>query len=289
MEHLHTLGEWRAFARDQRAAGRTVGLVPTMGALHAGHVALVRRARDAGDVVMLTSFVNPRQFNDPTDLSRYPSTPAADVALAREAGVDALITPALSEMWPDFPEATDTTVHVARLSQHFEGADRPGHFDGVASVVAKLFNLTGECRAYFGEKDFQQLAVVRRLVRDLGFAVEVVGVPTVRDETGLALSSRNARLSDDGRHRALAFSRALREARITSRPASQLGALATAILTASGVDVAYATVVDPATLVPLTDSASGPGRLLLAGWVEGVRLIDNDDVTVTGDDHVVSH
>ncbi len=158
--------------------------------------ALFAAASAECDVVVATIFVNPRQFHDAADLARYPRTPEADRALALEAGVDCLVSPSLEAMWPDFPAPTPTTVSLGALAEVFEGVGRPGHFDGVASVVAKLFAITGPCRAYFGEKDFQQLAVVRQLVRDLGFDVMIVGCPIVRDDDGLALSSRNGQLSD---------------------------------------------------------------------------------------------
>ncbi|NNN08077.1 MAG: pantoate--beta-alanine ligase [Acidimicrobiaceae bacterium] len=275
MERLRTLASWREFAQSTRDAGRRVALVPTMGALHDGHASLVRRARENGDVVMLTSFVNPRQFNDTGDLSRYPHTPVLDADLARDSGVDALVTPTLEEMWPDYPADTLTTVSVRGLGDVLEGVERPGHFDGVASVVAKLFVLSGPCRAYFGEKDFQQLVVVRRMVRDLSFPVEVVGCPTMREPSGLALSSRNSRLSATGRERATALFRALRVARESTAHVSERRALMTEVLRAANVEVAYADIVDVDTLRPLSDGDLRPARALVAGFVEGVRLIDN--------------
>jgi pantoate--beta-alanine ligase len=278
VERLSTLASWREFAQSARDARRRVALVATMGALHDGHVSLVRRARENGDVVLLTSFVNPRQFSDAADLARYPRTPDADVDLARESGVDALVTPTLSEMWPDYPDDTLTTVSVRGLGDVLEGVGRPGHFDGVASVVAKLLAVSGPCRAYFGEKDFQQLVVVRRMVRDLSFDVDVVGCPTQRDESGLALSSRNARLSAAGRERATALSRALRAARESTGVASERRHLMVEVMLAAGVEVAYADVVDERSLVPLGDEDRRRARSLVAGYVEGVRLIDNDAI-----------
>ena len=280
MERLSTLASWREFAQAQRDAHRRVALVPTMGALHEGHLSLVRRARDNGDVVMLTSFVNPRQFSDDADLARYPRTPDSDADLARSNGVQALVTPSLEEMWPDYPADTLTTVSVRALGDLLEGVGRPGHFDGVASVVAKLLAVSGPCRAYFGEKDFQQLVIVRRMVRDLAFDVEVVGCPTQRDETGLALSSRNERLSAEGRRQATALSRALVAARASTSPASERRALMSEIMAAARVEVAYADIVDPETLLSLSDEDRGAARALVAGVVEGVRLIDNDVVDV---------
>jgi pantoate--beta-alanine ligase len=278
MRRVSTIAEWRAYAQSTRDAGRRVGVIPTMGALHDGHLSLVRRARDNGDVVVLTSFVNPRQFSDPRDLAVYPHTPEIDAELAEDAGVDALVTPSLGEMWPDYPEPTLTTVSVNQLAAPLEGVGRPGHFDGVASVVAKLLVITGPARAYFGEKDFQQLVVVRRMVRDLGFDVEVVGCATLRAPSGLALSSRNARLSAEGLERASALSRALRAAASSRARASVRREIMREVMASAGVDVAYAEVVDAETLTPLDDEAIGPARAVVAGFVEGVRLIDNEEI-----------
>jgi len=253
-----------------------------MGALHAGHAANFRVAKDRGDVVLASVFVNPRQFSDDEDLARYPRTPAHDHELARESGVDCLVEPALNDMWPDFPRATPTTVTIRPLGERFEGADRPGHFDGVASVVAKLFAITGPCRAYFGEKDYQQLCVVRQLVRDLAFDVEIVPCPIVRDEQGLALSSRNERLSPEGRERALGLSRALREVAIDVASSLTQRTRLRAVMEDHGIEVAYAEVVDPATLEPVGANDHGVKRALVAGFVEGVRLLDNGPVEVGG-------
>ncbi len=244
MLELTDLAAWRAYANAEREAGRRVGLVPTMGALHEGHVSLFRTAKAQSDVVLATIFVNPRQFADAKDLAHYPRTLEADRALALECGVDCLIIPTLEEMWPEYPACTPTTVSVRGLGDVFEGADRPGHFDGVASVVAKIFAVTGRCRSFFGEKDYQQLAVIRQMVRDLGFDVDVVGCPIVRDPDGLAQSSRNVRLSAEGRRRALGLSRALSYVATTSARASSLRATMRTILDDAGVDIAYADVVD---------------------------------------------
>src|SRR6202167_3079100 len=224
MEQLSSIEAWRNYANDQRAFGHRVALVPTMGALHDGHASLFRAAKASGDVVIATIFVNPRQFGNAADLKSYPRTPHDDAVLAKENGVDCVIEPSLEAMWPDYPNPTSTTVSVRGIGDCLEGADRPGHFDGVASVVTKLFAVTGPCSAFFGEKDFQQLAVVRQLVRDVGFDVEVVGCPIVRDEDGLALSSRNVRLSTEARRQALGLSRALSYVASTGARASTLRA-----------------------------------------------------------------
>ena len=282
MLELNDVEAWRSYANDQRSKGYSVGLVPTMGALHEGHVSLFRAAKESSDVVLATIFVNPRQFHDARDLERYPRTPAEDRGVALASGVDCLISPTLSAMWPDYPAPTPTTVTLSVLGEAFEGAGRPGHFDGVASVVAKLFAITGPGRAYFGEKDFQQLAVIRQMVRDLSFDVEIVGCPIVRDLDGLALSSRNVQLSPEGRDVALGFSRALRSVATEARGASVQRDTLRAVLEEAGVDVAYAEGVNPSTLAPSRDDETGGRRALLAGYVEGIRLVDNGPVDVAG-------
>lgn len=251
-----------------------------MGALHAGHVSLFTEARRRGDVVLATIFVNPRQFNDAADLAAYPRTPERDREIAEVHGVDCLVEPSLKQMWPAYPDPTPTTVSVRGISDSFEGAGRPGHFDGVASVVAKLFSVTGPCRAYFGEKDFQQIAVVRQMVRDLALDVEVVACPIVRDEDGLVLSSRNVRLSPDGRHRALALSRSIAAVRAVPATASAQRDTLRHVLAGSDVEVAYADVVDPVTLRAAHDDQTGEYRALVAAVVDGVRLIDNGPLTL---------
>jgi pantoate--beta-alanine ligase len=282
MQQIVELGAWRDYARDVRRAKKSIGLVLTMGALHEGHAELFRRARAENDVVIATIFVNARQFNNVDDLARYPRPLAADITLAEACGVDALVTPTAEAMWP---ESTATTVHVARLGDEFEGTGRPGHFDGVTSVVAKLFIINGACRAYFGEKDFQQLAIVRAMVRDLALEVEVVGCAIARDDDGLALSSRNVQLTPEGRVTALGLSRAIFAAGAEARTASQQRLLMVAMLEEAGVHVEYADVVDPATLTSSRDDESGPRRALVAGVVEGIRLIDNGPVQIVGGEH----
>jgi pantoate--beta-alanine ligase len=275
--------EWRRLADAQRQSKHHVGLVPTMGALHLGHASLFDAAKRHGDVVIVTSFVNPRQFGDPSDLAAYPQSRDADHALAEAHGVDFFVEPTLEAMWPDYPNPTPTTISVRGLSDVLEGAARPGHFDGVASVVAKLLIVTGPCRVYFGEKDFQQLAVIRQMVRDLSFDVEVIGCPIVRDGDGLAFSSRNVRLSEDARQRALTLSRAI--ARVAEAPDSA-GALRRTLreaMAGGDVDVVYAEVVNPVTFASSNDGEAGEARALVAAVVDGVRLIDNGPVLLKGD------
>ena len=207
VEVVESVAACRDLLDRARAAGRVVGLVPTMGALHHGHTSLLDRARAECDVVAVSIFVNPLQFGDAEDIARYPRTLERDLRVCAASGADVVFVPSVDEMYPSWPDAPSTTVTVRGVSEAWEGASRPGHFDGVATVVAKLFAMAGPCRAYFGLKDFQQLAVVRRMARELSLPVEVVGCPIVREPDGLALSSRNVRLSASerrGRHRALA-------------------------------------------------------------------------------------
>jgi pantoate--beta-alanine ligase len=271
----------------ERATGRRVGLVPTMGALHAGHRSLVERAAAQCDVVAVTVFVNPLQFTDASDLARYPRDLRGDVALAEAAGAQIVFAPSVPEMYPGFPAPVPTSVRVAGVSEGLEGASRPGHFDGVATVVAKLFSLAGRCRAYFGEKDFQQLAVVRRMVADLSIPVEVIGCPTVREPDGLALSSRNVRLSPPARVAALALRRALDAGLAVLAAGERHGAtvetaMARALAGDGLVEPDYAVVVDDATLHAPDGGheLAGEVRLLVAAVVGGVRLIDNDGVVL---------
>ncbi|HUY65538.1 MAG TPA: pantoate--beta-alanine ligase [Acidimicrobiales bacterium] len=280
---IETIAECATALDTARRAGRTVGLVPTMGALHAGHCSLVERAAADCDLVVVTVFVNPLQFGDPDDIARYPRTLDADVELAGTAGADIVFAPPVQEMYPGFPAPVATTVSVAGLGDRWEGASRPGHFDGVSTVVAKLFAMAGRCRAYFGEKDFQQLAVVRQMVRDLSLPIEVVGCPTVRDDDGLALSSRNVRLSPDQRRAALALSRALRAgaARVVegvASPAEIETTMADTVAAEPAVELDYAAVVRSDDLRPSTAiRPDGSIRLIVAATVGGVRLIDNLD------------
>lgn len=285
MGEIEVLHEARAFSdalEAERAQGRQVGLVPTMGALHAGHRALVERAVAECDVVAVTVFVNPLQFDDPSDLAAYHRDLPRDVELCAAAGARFVFAPPVEEMYPRLPAPPATTVHVSGVSEHLEGASRPGHFDGVATVVAKLFALAGRCRAYFGEKDYQQLAVVRRLAADLSLPVEVVACTTVRDADGLALSSRNARLAPDERGAALALRRALdaglAELAEGGRDAGRVRAAMHAVLGAEPlVEPDYAEVVDAATL-ERRHPLQGEVRLLVAARVGAVRLIDNDGI-----------
>lgn len=258
-----------------RGAGEAIALVPTMGALHQGHLDLVTAARRVADRVIATIFVNPLQFNDPADLDRYPRTEEADCAKLDAAGCDAVWIGAASDL---FPDGFATTVRVAGVSERWEGAHRPGHFDGVATIVAKLFIAVMPDAAMFGEKDWQQLAVIRRMTADLGLPIAVHGYPTVRETDGLAMSSRNALLSVDERRRAVALPQALEAARAAiSSGAAVVAALDSAKtkLAAAGFGpIDYVALVDATTLEPL-DAAAGEMRLVAAARIGTTRLIDN--------------
>jgi pantoate--beta-alanine ligase len=275
-----TIAELRAALDRERAGGRTVGFVPTMGYLHDGHASLMRAARAETGVVAASVFVNPLQFGPGEDLEAYPRDLDRDTALAAEAGVDLLFTPSAEEM---YPTPVLTTVSVAGVSAPLEGASRPTHFAGVATVVAKLFSIVGPCRAYFGAKDWQQVAVVRRMARDLSMPVEVVACPTLREPDGLAMSSRNVYLSPDERAAAPVLYRALRAGAAAvgagERDAAAVRDLMAGIIEAeplAGLD--YAEVVD-ADSFTVPDPLAGNLRLLAAVRFGRARLIDNVGVT----------
>jgi pantoate--beta-alanine ligase len=257
------------------AKGERIAFVPTMGALHEGHLALVERAKALAERVVVSIFVNPLQFNDPSDLERYPRDEESDLAKLEAAGCDLVWLPGASDL---YPEGFATTVSVAGVSERWEGEHRPGHFDGVATVVAKLFGEVVPNVAVFGEKDFQQLAVIRRMAMDLGLCDQIVGVPTVREPDGLALSSRNALLSPDERERAVGLYRALRNARdsiLAGQPvAAALAEGRNALLIAGFSRIDYFALVDGATLEPV-DRPQPEARLIAAAVMGTTRLIDN--------------
>lgn len=285
MQVVETIAALQGWSDAQRAAGRRVALVPTMGALHDGHLSLVAEGRRRCDAVVVSIFVNPTQFDDPADLARYPRRFEADLEACRAAGVDVVFAPGAAEMYP--PDA-ETTVDVAALSRPLCGRARPGHFMGVTTVVAKLLLAAKPHVAVFGEKDFQQLAVVRRMVRDLNFDVEIVGGATVREADGVALSSRNANLDPEARSQAVVLVRALEAAesavaageRDTARLLHRVRA---EIAKAPRAEIDYAELRHPETLEPSSDPLDGPALLALAVFLrppeaeEGatVRLIDN--------------
>ncbi|MDK8788472.1 pantoate--beta-alanine ligase [Corynebacterium striatum] len=276
MQVFTTKKELVEFRAQQDGQRRSVGLVPTMGALHAGHGSLIKAAREANDVVVVSVFVNPLQFSDLgecDDFRNYPRNVEADAAFAESLGTDVVFAPSVEEMYPSGTPLA--WVRTGAMGEVLEGASRPGHFDGVATVVSKLFNLVRPTRAYFGQKDAQQVAVLRRMVADLDFPVKLVAAPIVRAADGLAESSRNQRLNDAERTQALALSRTLfglRDGNFNSvEEASK------ALDASDGVRVDYLTVVDPQTLKPV-DVSARPALALVAAHVGPVRLIDNLEI-----------
>ena len=276
MRTIRDLGALRARVRDWKAAGESVAVVPTMGALHPGHISLVTAAKAASDRGIVTLFVNPKQFNNPEDLAKYPRTEATDAALLQPEGVDVLFAPDTSTV---YPPGFATRVTVAHLPDVLCGAHRPGHFDGVATVVTKLLTMTGADHAFFGEKDWQQLQIIRRLVTDLTLPVRITGCPTLREKDGLAMSSRNMRLTADDRLAAPALHRAmLKAAAAIGKGTDERAALdeATAtILRAGFSQVEYLELRGAEDLLPLAPGDTRPARLFAAAWLGGVRLIDN--------------
>lgn len=282
IETIPTIHAVRSLLDEARAQGKQVGFVPTMGFLHDGHASLMRAAREDNDVVMASIFVNPLQFAEDEDLSDYPRDLARDTELAEANGVDVLFTPTVDEMYPLGPVLT--TVTVDEISARWEGATRPTHFAGVATVVSKLFNISGPARAYFGEKDFQQLAVIRRMVADLSIPIEVVGCPIIREQDGLAMSSRNTYLTPEERAAAPVLRRAL-DAGLAAidhgvtDPVAVVKVMTGFVNEEPHADLDYAAAVDAATLAS-PDELSGEIRLLIAAQVGRPRLIDNVGATM---------
>ncbi|WP_067568938.1 pantoate--beta-alanine ligase [Nocardia acidivorans] len=273
---LHDPAVVTSVAKALRSVGRTVALVPTMGALHEGHLELVRRAKRTNQVVIVSIFVNPLQFGAGEDLDKYPRTLDADVELLRAEGVELVFAPSAAEMYPDGPR---TTVHPGPIGDELEGAVRPGHFAGMLTVVAKLFQICRPTEAFFGEKDYQQLALIRQMVRDLNFDLRIVAIPTVREADGLALSSRNRFLDPAARALATTLSAALAAGRHAAGlgPEAVLAAANSVLASAPEIELQY---------LELRGSdlgavqASGNARLLIAAKVGGTRLIDNLPVTL---------
>ena len=266
-------------AVDQADRPARVVLVPTMGALHDGHLSLVARARELGDIVVVSIFVNPLQFGDAADLDLYPRTLDTDVQKLGDAGVSFVFAPSAREMYPN---GTGTTITAGPVGSRYEGASRPGHFDGVLTVVDKLVKITGADVAVFGQKDAQQVFLVQSMVADLNTTVQIEVVPTVREPSGLALSSRNARLSDVERDGALAISAGLAAASARQGNATDTLEAAHAVIDAQPlVKLDYLVVVHPETFLPVDDDYRGPARMLAAALVGGTRLIDNADLDLT--------
>lgn len=278
MEIIRTVEQLRNIARDARNRGKSVGLVPTMGALHDGHISLVTRAREENDVVIVSIFVNPTQFNNAADLATYPRTEEADCAKLEQAGVDYAFIPTVAEMYPE----EDTRVFdLGEVAEVMEGPMRPGHFNGVAQIVSKLFDIAQPTRAYFGEKDFQQIAVIRRMVKLIGSDVEIVDCPIKRADDGLALSSRNVRLTKAQRAVAPGIHRVM----VESLPMSKTKTIAEVkqyvidkINTIPEMKVEYYEIVHPLTMQPLNtwDDAEGLSPVgCITVYCGDVRLIDN--------------
>ena len=275
MEILQTKCKVRAALAKARADGQTVGLVPTMGALHAGHLSLVEASVAQCDFTVVSVFVNPTQFGPSEDLEEYPRDIEGDAEKCQAAGADLIFAPSAKEM---YPEGSCTTIHVAHLTEGLCGAFRPGHFDGVTTVCCKLFDIVQPDRAYFGEKDYQQLIVVRRMVRDLDLPLEIIGVPTLREPDGLAMSTRNQYLTEQERRAAPGLYRALQEgadaARAEARGKEVEKTVATALAKEPLFQPQYISAVDPETLEPLEDRGK-PVVIAAAAILGKTRLIDN--------------
>jgi pantoate--beta-alanine ligase len=280
MRLLTRIADVQRALEKEREAGRRVGFVPTMGLLHEGHAGLMRRARAENDIVVVSIFVNPLQFGAGEDLEGYPRDLDSDLALCEAQGVDIVFHPNVNEM---YPEPNPCTITVGEIGTKLCGRARPGHFDGVATVVAKLFNIAGHCRAYFGEKDAQQLVVIRRLARALNFPVDVIGCSIVREPDGLAMSSRNVYLGVEERRAALILKAALDEAATSDgRDGRRMAKLMEARISSEPLArLDYAAVVDPETLEDLEEVTS-TALLAVAAWIGKARLIDNMTVTRGG-------
>jgi pantoate--beta-alanine ligase len=276
MKILNSIQETNQFVRSARRAGQLVGFVPTMGALHEGHLSLVRAAKAQTDVVVVSIFVNPLQFGPQEDLAKYPRTFERDCELLRNEGVDLIFAPSAEEMYP--PGAI-TLVEVKGLTDRLDGISRPGHFRGVTTVVAKLFHIVEPDKAFFGQKDAAQSAIIRQMVRDLNFQLEIVVCPIVREPDGLAMSSRNAYLSGEERQRGLVLSRALQAVQAAfdagERDVAKLESAGKLAMAAEpSVRLDYLSIVDPDTLEPANDFKR-PALVAVAAWVGSTRLIDN--------------
>lgn len=277
MEVITNIKGMQARAKEARKGKHTISFVPTMGALHRGHVRLIEKATELGKTTVLSSFVNPKQFNDPEDLRQYPRDPERDQKIAREAGVDIFFSPSEQEM---YPPGFLTTVNVAYLSKGYEGEARPGHFRGVCTVVLKLLNIVHPDFLILGLKDAQQFSILQHMIDDLSVDVEVVGVPTVRDKDGLALSSRNVLLTKDQREKALCMSRALKRVHFLVKKQGILhaGELLQAVrsgINMEGVQVDYAAIVNRTTFEPLDHVMLGGTFVVVAIRVGKVRLVDS--------------
>ncbi len=279
MQQIKNIIEIQDFALESRRAGKTIALVPTMGYLHDGHLMLMKKAREKADLVIVSIFVNPIQFGPNEDLDRYPQDLEGDLAKCRAVGVDVVFTPTNEDLYPDLFQ---TSVDVKEISKGLCGAGRPGHFQGVTTVVSKLFNLTLPNIAFFGEKDFQQLAVIRRMVIDLNFPIEIIGVPIVRENDGLAMSSRNANLPDRERKEAANIYQTLSQAKsLYEQGNRESDQLCRAVLNQleekfeSPYQVEYIKLYDAFNLTEINGPITTPAVMLIAVHLSGTRLIDN--------------
>jgi len=277
MQTITSVFEMQTLAEDLRSKGQIIGLVPTMGALHDGHLSLIRLASERADTVVVSIFVNPTQFGPSEDFTRYPRELASDLEKCREAGASVVFAPAADEL---YPKGYSTFVLEEYISKPLEGVSRPNHFRGVTTIVAKLFNIVRPDFAVFGQKDAQQVAVIKKMVNDLHFTVDIVTAPTQRDADGLALSSRNRGLTASQRQEALALNRALQKAKSMVESgecrSDRLVAEATHLLGEHRrIRIIYASVVDRCTMEPIRDVIPGKAIMAIAAWVDEVRLIDN--------------
>ena len=279
MKVCRTVAECRETLGQYRRASQSIGLVPTMGFLHAGHMALVKEAKRRSDRVVATIFVNPTQFGEAADLDAYPRDESRDLVMLNEAGVDVVLIPEVADV---YPAGDETIVETTRMANMLHGKVRPGHFRGVTTVVARLFNFTQPDVACFGEKDYQQLQVIKRMTRDLGFPIEIIGVPIVREADGLAMSSRNVRLSPEDRQAALVLSRALDAAEASEAPT--VDALRDVIATAIGAEpratLRGLDIVQAETLNTIEDRLSGAVAIMLSVEFGGVLLLDQRVITL---------
>lgn len=276
MQIFHSKNPLNLTLNELRKGGKSVGFVPTMGALHEGHISLVKKAKEENDVVVISIFVNPTQFNNQSDLEKYPRIPEKDVPMLKAAGGDILFMPEVGEMYPEGSVSSAVQLPLGSLGEVMEARHRPGHFDGVITVVRKLFEIVGECKAYFGQKDFQQLAVVRFLVRHENLPVEIISCPVIRETDGLAMSSRNMRLTPEQRKSALVLSKALFavERAWNSKSIPELYDLVTAVMKQEpAVKMEYFEIADRDTLLPATEKKNAVA--CIAAYVGEVRLIDN--------------
>jgi pantoate--beta-alanine ligase len=278
LQSFKTVDSISKWLQNNKMEGKSVGFVPTMGALHAGHISLVERAKAECDVVVVSIFVNPTQFNSTEDLDKYPRTLENDIRMLFTTNCDAVFIPEVTMMYPDYPNQTNTVeIDLYEINAVMEGMFRPGHFEGVVNVVYRFFDIIGPNKAYFGEKDFQQLAVIRKMVNDLSLPLEIVACPTLREKDGLAMSSRNQRLSNQGKQDALIIYNTLLEAKklASKMTPAQVKSFCASAFDKSVLSLEYLEICHPQTLQALDDEWVPGARCFIAAFCEDVRLIDN--------------